>query len=137
MRNEKTDLEREGIRNMSRRVDEVDVVDSVNPNVVEMRQKIKFLEDHLDKTENSLRNCQNLMSENSKRTLELNSQIIKLKQEEIAAKKVSDDFQLKLDKKDELVRHIIEDKDNLMAELQETQAKLQEYKSEIRSVDHS
>ena len=56
MRNEKTDLEREGIRNMSRRVDEVDVVDSVNPNVVEMRQKIKFLEDHLDKAENSLRN---------------------------------------------------------------------------------
>ena len=132
LRNAKTDLERETIRNMSRRSDDsVDVVDAGgNESVRELQEKIRFLEEHLDKTENNLRNCQNLMSENSKRTLELNSQIIKLRQEEITARKASDDLQLKLDKKDELVRRIVEDKDNLLSQLNEARDKMQQFKSQ-------
>ena len=96
-----------------------------------LQDKVKFLENQLDKTEDSLRNCQNLMSENSKRTLELNSQIMKLKQEEMSAKKNVDDLQLKLDKKDEVVRRIVEDKDKLLSELNDTRQKLQESKSQV------
>ena len=134
LRNAKTDLERENIRNMSRRSDDsVDVVDAggnESGEVRELQEKIRFLEEHLDKTENNLRNCQNLMSENSKRTLELNSQIIKLRQEEITARNASDDLQLKLDKKDELVRRIVEDKDNLLSQLNEARDKMQQFKSQ-------
>ena len=134
LRNAKTDLERENIRNMSKRSDDsVDVVDAggnESGEVRELQEKIRFLEEHLDKTENNLRNCQNLMSENSKRTLELNSQIIKLRQEEITARKASDDLQLKLDKKDELVRRIVEDKDNLLSQLNEARDKMQQFKSQ-------
>merc|ERR1712095_24464 len=76
----------------------------------ELRMKIQFLENQLSKTEDNLRNCQNLMSENSKRSLDLNSQIVRLRQDEISAKKSVDDLKLKLDKKDDLIRRVIEDK---------------------------
>ena len=122
-------------RKSSSPTDPPDVVDAGIPilggETKGLQDKVKFLENQLDKTEDSLRNCQNLMSENSKRTLELNSQIMKLKQEEMSAKKNVDDLQLKLDKKDEVVRRIVEDKDKLLSELNDTRQKLQESKSQV------
>ena len=89
-----------------------------------LHNKLKFLESQLDKTEDSLRNFQN-------KNLELNNQIMKLKQEELAAKKNVDDLQLKLDKKDEIVRRVIDDKDKLLLEVHESRNKLQEFRSQV------
>lgn len=89
-----------------------------------LNNKLKFLESQLDKTEDSLRNFQN-------KNLELNNQIMKLKQEELAAKKSADDLQLKLDKKDEIVRRVIDDKDKLLLEVHESRNKLQEFRSQV------
>ena len=90
----------------------------------DLHNKLKFLESQLDKTEDSLRNFQN-------KNLELNNQIMKLKQEELAAKKSVDDLQLKLDKKDEIVRRVIDDKDKLLLEVHESRNKLQEFRSQV------
>ena len=89
-----------------------------------LNNKLKFLESQLDKTEDSLRNFQN-------KNLELSNQIMKLKQEELAAKKSVDDLQLKLDKKDEIVRRVIDDKDKLLLEVHESRNKLQEFRSQV------
>lgn len=89
-----------------------------------LHNKLKFLESQLDKTEDSLRNFQN-------KNLELNNQIMKIKQEELAAKKSVDDLQLKLDKKDEIVRRVIDDKDKLLLEVHESRNKLQEFRSQV------
>ena len=89
-----------------------------------LQNKLKYLESQLNKTEDSLRNFQN-------KNLELNNQIMKLKQEELAAKKSVDDLQLKLDKKDEIVRRVIDDKDKLLLEVHESRNKLQEFRSQV------
>ena len=133
LRKSKLELERE--RSSSER--ELDVVDTglAGPTetrvVDELRGKVSFLEAQLGTTEDNLRNCQNLMAEGSKRTLDLNSQIVKLRQEEAAAKKNVDDLRLKIDKKDELIRRIIEDKDNLLMELNESRDRMQDLKSQV------
>jgi len=75
LREAKLELERK-----NKRYDSIDVVDvgrdKSDINDKELRDKVRFLENQLEKTEDSLRNCQNLMSDNSKRTLDLNSQIV-------------------------------------------------------------
>ena len=130
LREAKLELERK-----NKSYDSIDVVDvgrdKSDINDKELRDKVRFLENQLEKTEDSLRNCQNLMSDNSKRTLDLNSQIVKLKQEEIVAKKSADDLQLKLDKKEEVIRRIVEDKDKLLQELNKCRDNLQQVRSQV------
>ena len=130
LREAKLELERK-----NKSYDSIDVVDvgrdKSDINDKELRDKVRFLENQLEKTEDSLRNCQNLMSDNSKRTLDLNSQIVKLKQEEIVAKKSVDDLQLKLDKKEEVIRRIVEDKDKLLQELNKCRDNLQQLRSQV------
>ena len=116
--NEKSNQKRSGIDDSSNEVDE-------------LRRKVDSLEQQLTQTEKALRNCQHFLSENSNRSYELNSQIQKLKQEGNASKKAVDDVQLKLDKKIELVRRIIEDKDSLLLQLDETREKCQSLKTQV------
>ena len=142
LKNRIIDLERENIKLKQEKLKlerqnslDSDVVDiGINNNdqeSKELRMKIQFLENQLSKTEDNLRNCQNLMSENSKRSLDLNSQIVRLRQDEMSAKKSVDDLQLKLDKKDDLIRRVIEDKDKLLSELQDCRDKLTQSKSQV------
>jgi len=79
-----------------------------------LRDKISYLEKQLDTTENSLRTNQNLASENSARTYELNSQLVQLKMALNEANRTVDEQRLKLDKKEELVRKIVDDKNELL-----------------------
>jgi len=99
--------------------------------VGELRQKVKWLEQQLAQTENTLRNCQHVLSENGNKSYELNTQIHKLKQESSLTKKALDDLQLKYDKKCELARRIIEDKDNLLNQLDEAREKLNNLKTQV------
>jgi len=142
LKNRIIDLERENIKLKQEKLKlerqnslDSDVVDiGINNNdqeSKELRMKVQFLENQLSKTEDNLRNCQNLMSENSKRSLDLNSQIVRLRQDEMSAKKSVDDLQLKLDKKDDLIRRVIEDKDKLLSELQDCRDKLTQSKSQV------
>ena len=79
-----------------------------------LRDKITYLEKQLDRTENSLRTNQNLASENCARTYELNSQLVQLKMALNEANRTLDEQRLKLDKKEELVRKIVDDKNELL-----------------------
>jgi len=97
----------------------------------ELRRKVRWLEQQLSQTENTLRNCQHVLSENSNKSYDLNTQIHKLKQEGNLVKKALDDLQLKYDKKCELTRRIIEDKDNLLNQLDETREKLNSLKIQV------
>ena len=96
-----------------------------------LRQKIRWLEQQLSQTENTLRNCQHLLSENSNKSYELNTQIHKHKQEGNLVKKALDDLQLKYDNKCELTRRIIEDKDNLLNQLDEAREKLISLRTQV------
>ena len=134
LRKSNTELERQKSMAESMAERDIDVVDTGMTEtriVQDLQEKVRFLEAQLSKTEDNLRNCQNLMTEGSKRTLELNGQIVKLRQEEALAKKNVDDLRLKIDKKDELIRRIIEDKDKLLIELNESRDKMQELKSQV------
>ncbi len=79
-----------------------------------LRDKITYLEKQLDRTENSLRTSQNLASETCARTYELNSQLVQLKMALNEANRALDEQRLKLDKKEELVRKIVDDKNELL-----------------------
>jgi chromosome segregation ATPase len=79
-----------------------------------LRDKITYLEKQLDRTENSLRTNQNLASENCARTYELNSQLVQLKMALNEANRTLEEQRLKLDKKEELIRKIADDKNELL-----------------------
>ena len=108
-----------------------------------LQKKISYLEKQLDNTENALKNNQNLVSgnwstsiyvstfisiylsinifciyaENSRRCYELNTQVLQLKQSINQANRTGDELRLKLDKKDDLVRRTLDDKNELHSKL--------------------
>jgi septal ring factor EnvC (AmiA/AmiB activator) len=81
------------------------------------REKVRYLERQLETTENALRTHQHLVGENSARTGELNSQLVQLRMRLNEVERRGDEQRLQLDKKEELLRKIIEDKTELFERL--------------------
>lgn len=109
-----------------------------------LKGKVEYLERQLLQTENALQNAQRLVADGGNKSYEMNSQLVQMKQEINNARREIDDLRLRLDKKDELVARIIEDKNELLTRLDEQtekaaslQTKVSQKSASLASVDLS
>ena len=65
----------------------------------------------------SLRNCQNLVAESSRRGLELNSQLVAVRQEEVAARLQAEEAARQMESKAGQLQRVTEDRDTILAEV--------------------
>ena len=65
----------------------------------------------------SLRNCQNLVAESSRRGLELNSQLVAVRQEEGAARLQAEEAVRQMESKAGQLQRVTEDRDTILAEV--------------------
>jgi len=93
--------------------------------------KITQVEKQLENTENALRTNQNLISESSGRAYELNSKILQLKQSLGQANRTGDELRTRLDKKDDFIRRVMDDKSELFDKLTTTKDRLVELELEL------
>jgi len=83
-----------------------------------LKKRLFYLEKQLENTENALRTNQNLVTENSERNFEQSTQILKLKQSLNQANIIGDDLRKKLEKKDDVIRRVSDEKNMVIADLQ-------------------
>ena len=83
-----------------------------------LKKRLFYLEKQLENTENALRTNQNLVTENSERNFEQSTQILKLKQSLNQANIIGDDLRKKLEKKDDVIRRVSDEKNIVIADLQ-------------------
>ena len=93
--------------------------------------KIALLEKQLENTENALRTNQNLIAENSGRTYELNSKVLELRQSLSQANRTSDELRVRLDKKDDFVRKVLDDKNELYNKMSAMKDRVAELEIEL------
>jgi len=94
-------------------------------------ERISFLENQLEKTEETLQRYQELVRDNSNKTYELNTQLMKMRQELNQSQKSCEELKVRLDRKEEVMKRVNEDNEDLLSQLEETRAAHNLLKSQL------
>ena len=82
-----------------------------------LKKRIYFLEKQLENTENALRTNQNLVAENSERTYRQSTELLELKQALNQANRTAEELRTKLERKDDILRRVTDEKNQLFNQL--------------------